>query len=252
MKLLARASVVLLGLISTVALRAQSSAARAVPQSFDVASVKPNQTGGESRRAGASPGGVFTASNASLKLLISRAYGVPEAQIESGLAWIDTDTWDIAAKADTPLEMTREELRPCLQALLAERFQLRIHHQTKQGAVLSLVVAKRGHKLKEHLGRGPSGIGASSEAGKVSIKGAKTTMSRLAEYLAGQAGRQVVDNTGLQGEYDFTVTWSTNDSDPSGSSVFAAIEEQLGLKLVSARGAVEMIVVDRAARAAGN
>jgi len=71
-------------------------------------------------------------------------------------------------------------------------------------------------------------------------------MSRLAEYLAGQAGRQVVDNTALEGEYDFTVEWSTDDCDPSRPSVFAALEEQLGLKLVSTKGAIEMIVVDRA------
>jgi uncharacterized protein (TIGR03435 family) len=68
----------------------------------------------------------------------------------------------------------------------------------------SLLVAKSGSKLKKHFGAGASGISASSATGKVSIKGAKTTMSRLAEYLAGQAGRQVVDNTALEGEYDFT------------------------------------------------
>src|SRR5262245_25554668 len=128
------------------------------PRNFDVASIKPNLRGGEGRRAGASPGGVFTASNVSLKLLISRAYGVADAQVERGPRWIDTDTWDIAARADTPLEMSREQLRPCLQALLAERFLLKIHRETKQGAVFSLTVAKSGPKLKEHAGPGASGI----------------------------------------------------------------------------------------------
>jgi uncharacterized protein (TIGR03435 family) len=195
---------------------------------------------------------VFAASNASLKLLIARAYGVLEAQIEGGPSWIGIDTWDIAARADTPLEMTRQELRPCLQALLADRFQLRIHRQTKQGAVFSLVVAKGAPKLKEHLGAGASGIGASSGDGKVFITATKTTMSRLAEYLGGQAGRPVVDNTGLQGEYDFTVEWSTNDRNAAGTSVFAALQEQLGLKLEAARGAIEMIVIDRAEKASAN
>jgi bla regulator protein BlaR1 len=222
------------------------------PRVFDVASIKPNLTGGDSRRAGASPGGVFTASNVPLKLLIARAYGGAEAQIEGGPRWIDTDTWEIAAKADTRLEMTREQLRPCLQALLAERFQLVVHRYTRQGDVLSLVAGKDGPKLKEHLGSGAGGIGASSESGKVTITGVKMTMARLAEYLAGQAGHPVVDNTGLKGEYDFRVEWSTYDSDSSGPSVFAALDEQLGLKLNAVKGPIEMIVVDHAEKASAN
>jgi uncharacterized protein (TIGR03435 family) len=142
---------------------------------------------------------LFTASNVRLKLLISRAYGVAEAQIEGGPRWIDTDAWDIEARADTRLEMTREQVRPCLQALLAERFQLTIHRETKQGAFISLAVAKSGSKLKEHGGPGASAVRASSGDGKVSITGVKATMARLAEYVAAQAGRPVVDNTGLRG-----------------------------------------------------
>jgi uncharacterized protein (TIGR03435 family) len=88
-----------------------------IPQSFEVASIKPNQSGSESRRATTTPGGRFSATNVSLKQIISRAYGVPEAQIQGGPSWIDTERYDIAAKADTPLEMSREEVRPCLQEL---------------------------------------------------------------------------------------------------------------------------------------
>ena len=179
---------------------------------------------------------MFTASNVPLTVLISRAYGVAEAQIEGGPGWVHTDTWDIAARADTPLEMTREQLRPCLKALLAERFQLMIHRYTRQGDVFSLEVAKNGPKLKEHLGPGASGIGASSGSGKASITGVKMTMARLAEYLAGQASRPVLDNTGLKGEYDFRVEWSTDEPDSSGVSVFAALDEQLGLKLHAHEG----------------
>lgn len=114
------------------------------------------------------------------------------------------------------------------------------------------MVAKSGSKLKEHVGPGASAIGASSEAGKVSITGAKTTMARLAEYLAAQAGRPVVDNTGLKGEYDFRVEWSTDDTDTSGPSVFAAFDEQLGLRLDATKGPIEMIVVDRVEKASAN
>jgi uncharacterized protein (TIGR03435 family) len=196
---------------------------------------------------------MFTATNVSLKLLISRAYGIAEAQIEGGPDWIDTEKYDVAARADTPSEMSREELRPCLQALLAERFRLRIHRETKQGAVFALVVAKNGPKFKEHVGAGSSGIGASSDSGKTVITGTKTTSARLAEYLSGQAGRPIIDNTGLMGEYDFRVEWATDEvSASSGPSIFTALQEQLGLKLEATRGPIEMIVVDRAEKASAN
>jgi uncharacterized protein (TIGR03435 family) len=223
---------------------------RTTPLHFDVASIKPNRTGSESRRATTVPGGVFTATNVSLKLLISRAYGVPEAQIEGGAGWIETEKYDVTAKADTPLEMTREEARPCLQALLADRFRLATHRQTKQGSVFALVVAKGGAKLRPHAGAGGSGIAASSDAGKVTIMGTNTTMARLAEYLSGQAGRPVLDHTGLTGAYDFVVEWAGDDS--SGPSVFAALQEQLGLRVEGAKGPIDMIVVDRAERPSAN
>ena len=229
-----------------------SAQAQPAPRVFDVASIKLNQTGGESRRAAAAPGGVFTATNATLKLLISRAYGVPEAQIEGGPGWIETETYDIAAKADTPLEMSREALRPCLQSLLAGRFRLAIHRETKQGSVYSLVVAKNGPKLAEHSGPGVSGIGASSDSAKGAIAGTKSTMARLAEHLSGFAGRPVIDNTGLRGEYDFKVEWSNDATGADGPSPFTALQEQLGLKLIAIQGPIETIVIDRAERPSGN
>jgi uncharacterized protein (TIGR03435 family) len=176
-----------------------------------------------------------------------------EAQIEGGPGWIDTERYDVAAKADTPLEMSREEARPCLQALLAERFQLIIHRKTKQGAVFSLVVAKDGQRFKEHSGPGKAGIGLSTDSGKATIIGTKTTTTRLAEYLSGQAGRPVIDNTGLKGEYDFRVEWAMEETPGSlAPSVFTALQEQLGLKLNATKGAIEMIVVDRAERPSAN
>jgi uncharacterized protein (TIGR03435 family) len=224
-----------------------------VPRSFDVASVQLNQTGGDSRRAGTSPGGRFTATNVTLKLLISRAYGVAEAQVEGGPGWIDSETFDISAKADTPLEMSREELRPCLQALLAERFQLIAHREPKQGAVFSLVIAKDGPRLKEHFGPGQAGISVSLDSGVAAITGTKTTMARLADYLSNQAGRPVIDNTGLKGEYDFRLEWAPDEKPGSTMpSIFAALQEQLGLKLNAAKGTIEMIVVDRAEKPSAN
>jgi len=247
--------VILLALVSVLAasIHAQPAASRPLPSSFEVASIRPNRVGGDSRGTTTRPGGVFTANNVTLKLLISRAYGIAEAQIQSGPGWIDSDTYDIAAKADTPLEMSREQARPCLQALLAERFRLAIHRETRQGNVFSLAVAKNGPKFKEHPGPGRSGISSSTGSGKAAITGTKIDIARLVEYLAQQAGRPVIDNTGLQGEYDFRVEWATDEAkDSSGPSVFAALQEQLGLKLEATKGPIETIIVDRAEKPSEN
>jgi uncharacterized protein (TIGR03435 family) len=207
---------------------------------------------------------MFTAENVSLRLLMSRAFGVAEFQIEGGPSWVDGDKYDVAAKADTPLEMSREELRPCLQALLAERCRLRTHRETKRGSVYSLAVAKNGPKLKEHPGLGAAGISASWGPGNTYIAGTKATMARLAEYLSGQLGRPVIDNTGLAGEYDFRVEWTPDDNtapfgppsagalDAAGPSVFAALQEQLGLKLESAKGTIEIVVIDGVEKPSAN
>ncbi len=208
---------------------------RVVPRVFDVASIRPNQTGSESRRATTTPGGVFTATNVSLKLLISRAYGVAEAQIRGGPGWIDAEKYDVLAKADTPLEMSREEVRPCLQAVLAERFRLTVHRETKPGSVYSLEVAKNGPKLKEASSASSPGISGYSGSGKAGITGTRMTMTRLAEYLSGQTDRPTLDNTGLRGEYDFSVEWATGEAS-SGPSVFTALEEQLGLRVHATKG----------------
>jgi uncharacterized protein (TIGR03435 family) len=236
-----------------VSTHAQTISSRPTPQVFEVASIKSNQTGAENRRAATLPGGTFIATNASLKLLISRAFGVPEAQIERGPSWLDTEKYDVTARADTPQKMSWEELRPCLQALLADRFRLRFHRETKDGSVYSLMIAKNGPKMAEHLGEGTPGISSSSGGGKVQITGVKVTIARLAEYLSGQAGRPVIDNTGLKGEYDFRVEWTTEEAkDSSGPSVFAALQEQLGLKLNATKGPIEIIVIDGAEKASAN
>jgi uncharacterized protein (TIGR03435 family) len=188
-----------------------------------------------------------------LKLLIARAYGVAEAQIEGGPGWMDAERYDIAAKADTPLEMSREEVRPCLQALLAERFQLAVHRKSKQGAVYSLMIAKNAPSLNPHSEPGRPGVSVSSDSGTVTITATKTTMPRLAEYLSSQAGRPVIDNTGLKGEYDFRVEWATDEAPGSSRpSMFTALQEQLGLKLNATKGTIEVILVDRAERPLAN
>lgn len=191
------------------------------------------------------PGGLFTAANVTLKLLISHALGVAEAHIEGGPGWVESEVYDVEARANTPVKMTPEELQPCLQAMLSERFGLKFHRETKQGQVYSLVVAKGGPKLTAHKGEGQMGFSGSSGGGEVEVRGTKAPMARLAGYLSAQAGRPVVDHTGLKGEYDFVLTWNADDAN-AGPSVFTALQEQLGLRLETAKGLIDVIVIDGA------
>ncbi len=223
------------------------------PQKFDVVSIRPNQSGSVSRRAGAAPGGRFTATNVSLRLLISRAFGVSDFQVVRGPGWLDTDNYDIEARADTTAEMSREQLQPCLQNMLAERFQLKTHRESKEGSVYSLVAAKNGPKLTEHVGAGSPAVSLSTGSGKAAIVATNVTMTRLTDYLAPQIDRPIIDNTGLKGAYDFRLEWVLDlTAEPSGPSVFTALREQLGLRLESARGPIANIVVDGVERPSGN
>jgi uncharacterized protein (TIGR03435 family) len=135
--------------------------------------------------------------------------------------------------------------------MLADRFALKIHRETKQGQIYSLTIAKGGPKMKDHTGEGRTGIDMSMGGGKVEIQGTNAGMARLAEYLSSQAGRPVVDHTGLTGQYDFVVAWTADDAN-DGASVFTALQEQLGLKVEATKGPIETIIVDGAQKPSAN
>lgn len=221
---------------------------------FEVASIKLNLTDSHTSSAGTDPGGRFNATNLSLKDLIGYAYGVRDTQISGVPRELESRRYDIVARANTVKEMSREEVMPCVQALLADRFRLRVHRETREGLVYALVLAKSGPKLTAHAGtQGATGIGSSSGPGKASIEGSKASMAGLADHLAGKAGRPVIDRTGLTGEYDFRLEWASEQAvDSSLPSFFTAIQEQLGLKLESMKGPIETIVVDSASSASEN
>lgn len=242
-----KTSGVLLTLAFAVLSKAQTSA-------FEVASIKLNLTDSHASSAGTDPGGKFNATNLSLKDLIAYAYGMRDIQITGVPRELDSVKYDIVARANTPKEMSRDEVSPFVQALLADRFRLRVHRETKEGSVYALVLAKSGPKLTAHTGTsGVTGIGSSSGSGKTSIEGSKAGMAGLVDHLAGKVGRPVIDKTGLTGEYDFRLEWASEQAaDSTLPSLFTAIQEQLGLKLESTKGPVAMIVVDSASKASEN
>jgi uncharacterized protein (TIGR03435 family) len=207
-----------------------------------------------------------------LRQLIEFAYHVDKFQISGGPGWFESQGFDVLAKPPQSAEADagtrqlsndqRNQLRRRLQALLAERFQLVVHRETKEMPVYALVVAKNGPKLKESTKERDMG----GMPGRVTAEG--TPMEGLAEYLTGMLKRPVLDRTGLKGTYDFKLEWTPDPGglgkldeekaggasapDPSGPSIFTALQAQLGLKLESQKGPVEFIVIDRAEKPSAN
>ena len=182
--------------------------------------------------------------------------------ISGGPGWIRTDRYDVAATAIVPGNLTERQLRPMLQGLLAERFKLRLHEDSKEMSGYALVVAKGGPKVKASAdGEEHPDTFRMSQAG---LKGQGLTMEDFARYVAGKLGLVAVDKTGLKGVYDFKADWTVEkDQDGAGlpgvdprdalrSAVFAALQNQLGLKLAAQKINVRMLVIDSVERASEN
>ena len=232
----------ILSLIWVVEARPQTiSGAR--PQ-FEVASVKLNTSGELGARSGTRAGGRYIATNQPLKTLLAQAYGIQDFQLTGGPGWIASDRFDVNAKAES--EVPEKEIMRLLQSLLEERFQLKWHRETKEMGIYELVVAKSGPKGRESSGDGTEmnfGLG-----GRVlTMKNA--SMTELATMLAIQLRTTVVDRTDLKAKYDIELSWRP---DPGASNpdlapaIFTTIQEQLGLRLDSTKGPVDVLVVDSA------
>ncbi len=136
-----------------------------------------------------------------------------------------------------------------LQTLLAERFKLTIHRETKEIPIYALVAAKNGPRLQEAKDKDKIG---SMSIGRGMLRG-QTTLADLARYLSSSADRPVMDRTGLTAGFEINLQWSPDTSpEASGPSLFTAVQEQLGLKLESSKGPVELLVIDHAERPSGN
>lgn len=163
------------------------------------------------------------------------------------------DFYDITAKAEGDSALTRDQARLILQAVLADRFQLKVHRETKDLPVYALIIGKNGPKLKESPpdARFAAGVELLPFA---RMTDRKTTMTQFAGFLSVYAGRPVVNRTGLTGSYDFTLEWNLDElpqSEPVGAdttrpSVFTAVQDQLGLKLEPSKAPVEVLVIDHA------
>ena len=194
------------------------------------------------------PGDRFSATNITLLALMQWAYNMPEKQILEGPSWLASTRFDFQAKADTDQikgltsEQDRDLKHRMVQTLLAERFHLTVHTETRTLPAYDLILAKGGSKLQLTKSNGKS-IGTS----RTYFNGEGLTMTLIAEELSRITGRVVVDKTNLTGRYDLKLVWTPDDApatDNSAPSLFTAIQEQLGLKLESAKESAHVVVID--------
>jgi len=226
----------------------------AVPR-FEVASVKP---AGAGRPGGGlvTGNGRLTVASETLKRCIMGAYGLGPQQITGGPPWLDSDRFEIVAKAEHPVD-DDAALMEMLQTLLAERFNLSVHRETRTLSALVLEVARNGPKM-EKSEEGPSSTKATSG---VSVDARSITMKRFAEVLARQTGLLVIDGTGLKGSFNLKVLWRPESPRPTVTGVddamerptlFDALQQQLGLQLESRKMPIEILVIDHAERPSEN
>jgi uncharacterized protein (TIGR03435 family) len=222
-----------------------------VPTQFEVASVKP-QAPGDTRGSIQPSPGAFIANGIPLKLLIEIAYRLKDFQITGGLSWIDTDKYDISARAAAGVIPTHQEMQSMLQALLADRFGLKVHRETREMPAFALTVNKGGPKLAQPAATDPPEPFVS--IGNGILTGRRMNMPGLADALSSESDRIVLDRTELSGDYDLTLKWNPDASaqDTSSVSLFTAIQEQLGLRLEATKAPVEVLVIDSVQKASAN
>lgn len=222
---------------------------------FDVASVKPSPVDADSSTSDIQPGR-FRGTNRTVEWMMRIAYGVQAAQISGGPSWLRSAGFDITAKTDSPeaasMKGMQAQIGPLLRQLLEDRFQLKVHRETRSAPVYSLVAGKGAPQLKASEG-GEVVMNTSREDGKLVIQTRGVSMAGFAGFLSKQLQRPVTDKTGLTGVYNLRLEWAPDSSlESTAGSVFSAVQEQLGLKLDSAKGSVEVVVVDSIAKPSAN
>ena len=226
------------------------------PLEFEAASVRPNTLDDRIITIDVGPGGRFAARGYTLQLLIQRAFGMKGFQIAGGPSWLDVDRYDVVARAPVGVvgDLTEDQLRPMLQALLIDRFGIRFHRVSKEMSGFALTVSGRS-KLK------PSAMTEEQSERTVrrrggALVGEGVTTRTLATILGSYLFRPVADETGLKGLYDFEIAWTGRADqvtpEPDGVSLITALREQLGLRLTPKTVAAETIVIDSAEKASPN
>jgi uncharacterized protein (TIGR03435 family) len=247
---------------AAIVLTASAASAQAPATTFDVVSVKPNLTGESGSGTDSKPDRI-SATNVTLRSLILRAYNKQEFQVLGGPEWIANDRFDVVARGSANSDRGAQ-----LQAMLADRFKLTTHTEMRDRPVYFLVAARADKRLgpavtpatidcsgdqdpgarRREAGLNICGLRTSTGRNGGTVTGGGLTLERIAATLANYgADRPVIDRSGIDGIFDFTLKWVNQ---PTGNaedvSFFTAVQEQLGLKLEPGTAPVEVLVIDRA------
>jgi uncharacterized protein (TIGR03435 family) len=216
---------------------------------YEVASIKPHPKTGQDRMDGTNfPNGRMTATFLSLADLVRSAYDVSSEQLSGGPSWIYTERFDVNASAPADRTYSEQDFRFMLQALLLERFALKLHRETRDVPAFALTVSRNGSRLKESAAEEKSA--ATVRPGLIQFS--KVSLGALTATLPQFLGRPVVDRTGLPEKYyTFALEWGA-DATFTGPSIFTALEEQLGLKLDAIRAPQEFIIIHEASPPTAN
>jgi len=241
--------------------RTQSQRSPSAKLAFDVASIKPNSSG--DRRTGMVPSrGRFLATNVTLRQLIQNSYLLQDFQIVGGPSWLNSARYDIEAKGNGG---PGPEFHVMVQSLLADRFQLRVHRETKKLPIYVLLLDKNGPRVKhatscvgETSSTNPCGGFTMTPRGD--LIGRSVRMEQFVGNLSFLLHRTVLDKTELSETYDLDLHWAPDEAtysslggsgapslDSNRPEIFTALREQLGLKLQAQKGPVNILVIDHAA-----
>lgn len=239
-----------------------TAVAQTAQAAFEVVSVKINRSGEIPMRITAPPGR-FEATNVTARLLILNSYGLPDFRLANLPSWAADERFDVAGRSAG--SVGRDEISAMVRSLLADRFQLRAHRETRELPTYALVAASPARRPGPALRTSSIDCSAPEDRSKCntritprSLTATGMTMTRLAATLTGIVGRVITDETGLPGAYDLELTFAPEGPLPPGAppaaadsdapSLFTALREQLGLRLDGRRGPVEVLVVDRIER----
>lgn len=232
-----------------------AASARTDQAAFEVASIRPHRGAVSFSADPAVRGRMVIGTASTLRDMITVAYGVQYDQIFGGPAWSSTDTFDVQATIPADVTPGPAQFRTMMQRLLAERFQMKVHFETREIPVYALTVGKSGPKLKPSAsGATPGGVVRATDAGL--HMEANGTMEKLASQLSASADRPVIHKTGLGGTYEYVLDWfPANRIPPAESkvpSMFVAVQEQLGLRLERTTAPRDVLVIDGAERPSEN
>jgi uncharacterized protein (TIGR03435 family) len=252
--------------LAVLALRGLSAQPPPDPPAFEVASIKPTSPQQRILAIYTYPGGRITVTMYTLRQLLEEAFNVQSFQISGDPRWINEDRYDIDARPpassksskanpNNPKLPPNDEQRRMLQTLLIDRFQLKYHRETKDGPVYLLLRGKKELKLKPAKNKDDypwAGSAAGGAPFAYGIAGTNISMAQLATRLTRPLGHPVLDQTGIDGSFDFKVEYASDDPDADVISSILSSIQALGLKLESSKGPVETIVIDHAEKPSAN